>query len=358
VSGKKYEKCISEAKKVRIGPYAALPTTRIGYGESCNIFQNELCPNSIEIVLNFDTVVSSAGNTVKLPDGYEGKIFPHKHAVPEIFHSVGTDPDNPDDLGATVEHWMGEGEEAEGVWTTKPSTVIVPASLTHLPFSIREVRKPFLSLSIIDQPFATSVRVPIVPSGFKIERKPEDPIPQVQKYAKYISELNLNDAPVFPSHKGKSYVAMLHDYKQNELAPHYVRIDMIYGSGIGWGCGDIMQMPHAVLFNVNTTRRSLPIKHPVTATYLFISTNDFDHMEDLGGTVEFWIGEGTQAEQYIITKPTNIFIPQMTVHQPIYIREVHKPFLMATILETPLWSAAYTEQFPTAFNNVAEGKQV
>jgi hypothetical protein len=346
---RKYEKCLSEAKSHREGVGEAT------FGTSFGFFENKLCPHQTEVHINCNPMANASGNIIKLPNGQQGQFFPHKHAFTEIFYEIGTDPFKPDDLGGVHEMWIGEGEEAEGVWIDKPSAVVVPAGMTHLPHAVREVRRPFLSLTICDYPVTARVMVPKVPSGFKTERKPDDPIPKLQKYAKYYSENNITDAPVFAAHKGKSHVALLHDFKQNELASHYTKVDIIYGDGIGWGCGDTMQVPHSYLTGLIATRRSLPIKHPITASYYFIPTGNLANAEDLGGTIEFWIGEGEEAEQYIITKPTFVFIPPDTVHMPIYIKELHKPFFMATILDTPLWAGVYNEKFPTAFDRVAEG---
>jgi hypothetical protein len=356
VNSRKYEKCFSEPRKDKTGGFSALPGKQTGWCSRCDYFNNQLSPNHIEIVMNCDNVVSSAGNTVKSPDGNEGKVYPHVHPFTEIFYWVGTDPNNPEDLGATVEHWLGDGEEAEGIWAEKNSTAIAPGGMTHLPFAVRDLRKPFLTFTILDHPVSTTYRVLKVPSAFKIERKPGDPLPKLKKYAHLYNKSDLSDAPVIPAHKGKSYIALVHDYKQNQNTPHYVRIDMIYGGGIGFGCGDKVQMPHAIFPGVSVQRRSLPVKYPVTAAYCFIPTSDFDHADDLGGTVEFWIGEGAEAEKYTITRPTNVFIPPNTVHMPIYIKETHTPFFMGLILDTPLWTGEYSQKFPASFEHIVDAK--
>lgn len=352
---RKYEKYISTSPRSALPPYAAVRTGQSSFPIYCDVRENALCPHFMEAIMNYETMRGGAnGDIINLPDGQQGRFFPHKHANTEIFHWIGTDPDHPDDLGGTHEMWIGEGEEAEGVWITKPSTVVVPAGVTHLPFAIREMHRPYLSLTIIDSPLKASIQVPKVPPSFKVEGQPGEPTPKLQKYTKCFNENDVTDAVIFPSHKGKSHVALLHDYKQNELTSHFIEVDMIYGAGIGWGCGDTMQVPNSQLTGVITRRRSLPIMHAVTATYAFISMTDRDHIDDLGGTVEFWIGEGAEAEQYIITKPTCIFIPPSMVHLPMYVREVHKPFVMVIILDTPLWAGVYTKNFPPDFNHVGE----
>jgi hypothetical protein len=64
-------------------------------------------------------------------------------------------------------------------------------------------------------------------------------------------------------------------------------------------------------------------------------------MPDLGGTVEFHIGEGREQEVFTITKATTVLIPRDTVHLPLYIKEVHKPFAILTVLDSPIWAGVW-----------------
>jgi hypothetical protein len=73
---------------------------------------------------------------------------PHSHDCAELFLFVGLDPDNPDDLGAEVEFWLGEGEELEKVKINTSSLVYVPKGLIHLPLFCRNVKRPFLHMVI------------------------------------------------------------------------------------------------------------------------------------------------------------------------------------------------------------------
>jgi hypothetical protein len=73
---------------------------------------------------------------------------PHKHDCDEIFMFLGTSPKNPDDLGAEVEFWLGEGEETEIIKTNTSSVIFVPKGLLHLPFFCRNVKKPLLHMVI------------------------------------------------------------------------------------------------------------------------------------------------------------------------------------------------------------------
>jgi hypothetical protein len=171
------------------------------------------------------------------------------------------------------------------------------------------------------------------------------------KYGKYYSEINIKALPVYPNHKGKLARVMYFDGCNNPEAPHVIDCHLVYEAGIGFGLGDADKVP--LLPNGETDQTTsyeplLPHKHPYCQTYTF-SPAVRESYPDLGATVEFWMGEGEEAEQYIITKATTILVPKNVVHLPLYVREVRRPFTILSILDTPLWVGCYTQKFPAGF---------
>lgn len=81
------------------------------------------------------------------PDGW-GKIShgPHMHKYPELMMHLGTDPDNPLDLGAEVE--MCVGPEMEKHVITQSTIIYLPANFIHSPWTIKKVTRPFLLVTI------------------------------------------------------------------------------------------------------------------------------------------------------------------------------------------------------------------
>ncbi len=67
---------------------------------------------------------------------------PHIHQDPELLVALGTDPDNPRDLGAKMEMCMGP--EMESHIITESTMIWVPAKFVHAPFRILEVTRPFI----------------------------------------------------------------------------------------------------------------------------------------------------------------------------------------------------------------------
>ena len=77
-----------------------------------------------------------------------GEIYhgPHVHKYPELFMHIGTDPDNPMDLGAEVEMCMGP--EMEKHIITKSTIMFIPANFPHSPWRILKVTRPFLIVTV------------------------------------------------------------------------------------------------------------------------------------------------------------------------------------------------------------------
>ena len=69
---------------------------------------------------------------------------PHKHNCEEIFIFLSTNKDDPNDLGADIEFWMGEGKEADKLNFSTSSLIYIPPNLAHMPLVYRNVKKPLL----------------------------------------------------------------------------------------------------------------------------------------------------------------------------------------------------------------------
>lgn len=72
----------------------------------------------------------------------------HVHDYDEMIGFLGSDPENPYDLGATIE--IGINGELHRL--TKSSILFIPGGLKHLPLSILELRRPVLHFSISMNP--------------------------------------------------------------------------------------------------------------------------------------------------------------------------------------------------------------
>ena len=67
----------------------------------------------------------------------------HTHTFYELIGFIGGDPDNVEDLGATVKFLLGD----EWYTFTKSVLLYIPAGLPHSPIIVEEVKRPFIHFS-------------------------------------------------------------------------------------------------------------------------------------------------------------------------------------------------------------------
>jgi len=81
-----------------------------------------------------------------------------------------------------------------------------------------------------------------------------------------------------------------------------------------------------------TNPRELPgiHSHPFAEIVLLIGSNP-KNLRDLGGEVEWGMGEGQDAERFILTSTTAIYVPNGLVHGPLIYNRVDRPILNIAI---------------------------
>lgn len=72
----------------------------------------------------------------------------HVHDFDELIGFIGSDPENPNDLGGVIE--VGINGELHRL--TKSSMIFMPAGMKHLPLSILELKRPIFHFSISMNP--------------------------------------------------------------------------------------------------------------------------------------------------------------------------------------------------------------
>jgi len=56
---------------------------------------------------------------------------------------------------------------------------------------------------------------------------------------------------------------------------------------------------------------------------------------DFGAEVELTLGEGKEAEMYLINSPTNVYVPKGLPHGPLYFKKIDKPIMFNNIVFVP-----------------------
>ena len=83
---------------------------------------------------------------------------PHIHKDPEILMLIGTDPDNPTDLGAEVELQMGAEREKHVI--TKSTVIFIPPNCIHCPYIIKRTDRPWIFIEVNQGPVHTEKLFP------------------------------------------------------------------------------------------------------------------------------------------------------------------------------------------------------
>ncbi len=150
-SGSKYRKCFLNE---------LTPEEReIGYGAS-NMFVTFADSDIIEGCNYFSAMWMGEMSTKTLGHG------PHSHPVPELLVALGSDPENPKDLGAEFELYMGT--EMEKHIINKSTMIYIPENTVHCPFTIKKVTRPFLFIQAHYGPkLAETARRDLVPEDMR-----------------------------------------------------------------------------------------------------------------------------------------------------------------------------------------------
>ncbi len=72
---------------------------------------------------------------------------PHVHDYDEAIFFMGSDPQNFEDLGATVEFAIGANEETKFTFD-KATAVVVPKGVPHCPMRTLKITKPYLCMAV------------------------------------------------------------------------------------------------------------------------------------------------------------------------------------------------------------------
>ena len=71
---------------------------------------------------------------------------PHIHSEAELLIHIGTDPDNPEDLGAEVELYVGPEQERHVI--TESTVVFLPPNFIHGPWNPLRTTRPWIFIEV------------------------------------------------------------------------------------------------------------------------------------------------------------------------------------------------------------------
>ena len=84
----------------------------------------------------------------------------------------------------------------------------------------------------------------------------------------------------------------------------------------------------------------IPEAHSHTvAEILYFIGGDPMNFQEFGAEVEFTMGEGDDAEKYIINKTTWVYVPSNVPHCPLNFKRVDKPIMFGHIIFAPTFAS-------------------
>ena len=339
----KYEKYINE---LRLWTELVRPSYRGKIADFSLIFDQKVFPEAKIWVETFHIYAPGSGVMIpgELPmviNGQEVTSYGGQHRHPdfdELFLFFGSNPRDVLSLGGEVEFWLGEGEDAQKFIANKPTAEWVPRGVAHNPHYFSKVNSrdlPIIEMAIAMTPtynLSPEIidEVPL-PPAFSMEK-----VGQEQKgkglYTEYVNEIKFATDRLFPSFREKVATPTL--MFDNNIYPGtklWVEIFHVYAAGVGIGIPSLE--PHVFPGGMTGGTEGGGHAHGYDELFLFIGLDPHDTL-NLGGEVEFWLGEGDEAEKFVTTKATAIWVPAGVVHNPNYFRRVDRPYLMVVIALT------------------------
>jgi len=346
----KYAKYVND---LRLWTEIIRPSYRGKIADFCLIFDEKVFPETKIWVETFHVYAPGSGVHVpgELPAIIEGKEMSMgnggQHAHPnfdELFLLLGSNPYDNLVLGGEVEFWLGEGEDAQKFIAKTPTAEWVPRDMAHNPhyFSKIDSRdRPIIMMAIAMTPKYSltpdTFRMTPLPPAFSFEKVGQE---QAGKglYTEYVNELKFATDRIFPWMRGKAAVpTLMFDRTIYPGANIWVEIFHVYAGGTGVGI-PLLEPPLIMDIKMDGVDTSEMAKggghaHDFDELFLFFGTDPHDTL-NLGGEVEFWLGEGDEAEKFVSTKPMGAWVPGGVVHNPVYFRRVDRPIMWVVIALT------------------------
>jgi quercetin dioxygenase-like cupin family protein len=215
----------------------------------------------------------------------------HTHNVGEILGFFGSDPDDPYNLHADIEFWLG----GQKFIINKTAMVFIPAGLKHCPLLVRRIDKPILHFSVVTSGYWDM-------KSLKETHKPES------DYSKYIvTELK---APVFKP----EFVEAYKKFAKRVLWMDKNVVPGAFQMNVSWYC---KPQAHAPIAH----------KHDVDEIIGFFG-GDVNDPYNLNGEVEMWLED----QKFLLTKSTLLFAPAGMNHCPLIIRRADRPIFHFSIV--------------------------
>jgi hypothetical protein len=240
----------------------------------------------------------------------------------QLLLHVGMDHTTPQDLGATIRLYLG----GQPVVFNTTTAVFIPKGTPYGPLTWEEFRRPYVQLSLVfgsgESPAPRAAEDAV--GGGAIPRKRE-----VFDYEQYVVRSPMREA-------GPEFVEGRQNPTMTYLSRTQVNVVNNYLE-FGW----IWDVP----------RPSIPkMRHDNFDEIVFHIGSDPDHPADLGGILQFGIGD----ELLEFDTTHCAYIPRRVDHGPLIWKEVRRPLIEMALM---LGAGIYAEGWENSFFDLPDGER-
>lgn len=201
---------------------------------------------------------------------------------------------------------LGEGDQAELVRITAPTTIRIPAGLAHGPLQVLRAGKPIVyQPALLAERYAAQAAAPAVPCPATGRYDGLIFVNQTERKGNYIDGSKIEETA------------------DDVVGLGFRGACQILGAGANLG-GSLIETPLFI--------DPYPHKHPADELLAFLGRPEAPF--DFDAEIRFTMGSGAAAEQFTITRPTIVHIPKDTWHCPLNFVRIGKPvFFQVNMLQ-------------------------
>jgi hypothetical protein len=325
---------------LRLWSEVVRPTFRGKMADFSLMFDDKVCDGAPLWVETFYAYAPGAGVGLPpgdLPDVVWGKtlktpITQHSHDnFDELFLFFGSNCYDNTLLGGEVEFWLGHGADAQKFIFKEQTAAWVPRGVAHNPWIVTKVKDPkkpiiIMVIALTHTYENTPLKTYPLPEAFAVENAAKTSPAMKGKYTKYVNKLCLSQTINIPQLRGKASVPnlMFDDYVYR--APVWVEIFHVFAGGSGPGVPTLEPSTPRPGQKPRDNTKGMQHSQNFDELFMFIPTDAHDTL-NLGGEVEIWLGD----EKYPMTKSCAAWVPAGTPHNPMYYKQVERPYIMVVI---------------------------
>jgi hypothetical protein len=242
---------------------------------------------------------------------------PHAHDFDEVIGFVGSNREDPQDLGGKITIWLDGNQEV----LTKSCLIFIPAGTRHCPILFNRIDKPvfFVTMAMVQKYSRKAQEGKATASAAKASATPKYTIVTKTKERFTVAASGEKVPPPPPPHPGLKSARILH--LEDDIAKGSFYVDFVW---IYEGTGQAPAPEHS---------------HDWPELIAMVGA-DHEHPHDMGGPMSIVLGD----ENHIITKSSLVCIPPGLKHCPWKFLDIKKPTLVFTAGPSGMYSGSHKKE--------------